>query len=245
VPGAGWNPYEGKSSGPFVRFVAATLKVIEVNLGESLLLSDSSAPQGIGASAPLDPASYREDMSFAAAILATQYGQGAESLARQIGVSTAVACELLAAHRRVYPDFWAWVDRVIDYAIGRRRLHTPFNWPLHMTDDANIRTLMNWPIQATAGDMLRLACCLATERRLPIGAPVHDAILLVSPADRVAYDADTLQRCMVEASRCVLAGFELRSDVKFVTYPNALGDARGTAMWEIVQGVLDVPRLAA
>jgi hypothetical protein len=40
VPGAGWNPYEGKSSGPFVRFVAATLKVIEVNLGESLLLSD-------------------------------------------------------------------------------------------------------------------------------------------------------------------------------------------------------------
>jgi hypothetical protein len=50
---------------------------------------------------------------------------------------------------------------------------------------------------------------------------------------------------MAEASRCVLDGFELRSDVKFVTYPNALGDVRGAPMWETIRGMLDIPRLAA
>ena len=39
---------------------------------------------------------------------------------------------------------------------------------------------------------------------------------------------------MVEASRIVLAGFELRTDVSVVKYPDRVQDPRGAAMWNQV-----------
>ena len=39
---------------------------------------------------------------------------------------------------------------------------------------------------------------------------------------------------MEEASRIVLGGFTIRTEAKFVRYPERYMDKRGTAMWQAV-----------
>ena len=64
-------------------------------------------------------------------------------------------------------------------------------------------------MQANGAEMLRLACCLATERGIEVCAPVHDAVLNCAPLERLDADAGGMQDAMREASRMVLNGFEL------------------------------------
>ena len=67
---------------------------------------------------------------FKACILGVQYGMGPHSLASQIGQSVDHAKVLLDLHRRTYPDFWEWSDKVQDhYALGGK-LKTEFGWEL-------------------------------------------------------------------------------------------------------------------
>jgi hypothetical protein len=86
--------------------------------------------------------------------------------------------------------------------------------------------------------MLRLACCLITERDIELLAPVHDAVMVCAPLERLEHDIAATQAAMAEASRIVLSGFELRSEAKVVRYPNRYSDARGAKMWETVNRIL-------
>ena len=71
--------------------------------------------------------------------------------------------------------FWSWSDAAVDSAILTGSLHTVFGWHLHVGEKSNPRSLRNFPMQANGAEMLRLACCLATERGIEVCAPVHDA----------------------------------------------------------------------
>jgi DNA polymerase-1 len=53
--------------------------------------------------------------------------------------------------------------------------------------------LRNYPCQANGAEMLRLACCLGTERGIEICAPVHDAVLIFAPIDRLEADVARMQ----------------------------------------------------
>jgi DNA polymerase I len=172
-------------------------------------------------------------------VLATQYGMEAESLAVRIGQPPIVARDLLRAHRETYRTFWKWSDHVVDHAMLTGSIHTAFGWSLHIDANANPRSLRNFLMQANGGEMLRLACCLATERGIEVCAPVHDAVLIAAPIDRINADVDAMQTIMQEASRVVLAGFELGSDAKITVYPNRYSDPRGARMWS------DVSRLVS
>jgi hypothetical protein len=94
-------------------------------------------------------------------------------------------------------------------------------------------------MQANGAEMLRLACCIGTERGIEICAPVHDAMLICAPLDRLDADVTRLQQAMAEASRIVLDGFELGTDAKIVRYPDRYMDERGTVMWDRVMKLID------
>jgi DNA polymerase I len=102
----------------------------------------------------------------------------AESLAFRIGQPPIVARNLLRAHRETYRRFWAWSDGAVNFAMLTGSLHTVFGWHVHVEEKANPRSLRNFPMQANGAEMLRLACCLATERGIEVCAPVHDAVLI-------------------------------------------------------------------
>jgi hypothetical protein len=94
-------------------------------------------------------------------------------------------------------------------------------------------------MQANGAEMLRLACCLGTEAGIRVIAPVHDALLIEAPLDVLEATSRQMQALMLEASREVLGGFELRSDVKFIRAPERYADERGVLMWGLVQALLD------
>ena len=86
--------------------------------------------------------------------------------------------------------------------------------------------------------MMRIACCLATERGIEVCCPVHDGILIIAPLDRIDDDVAAMRAAMSEASRAVLSGFEIRTDVNVVRYPDRFTDPRGVVMWERVMQLL-------
>ena len=69
-------------------------------------------------------------------------------------------------------------------------------------------------------------------------APVHDAVLICAPLDRLEADIAVMQAAMSEASKLVLGGFELGTDVNVVRYPDRYSDNRGVVMWERVMRLI-------
>jgi hypothetical protein len=171
---------------------------------------------------------------FKLVVLAVQYGMEANSLAAQIGLLPFVARDFLRSHRETYRTFWRWSDAALDCAILTGSLQTVFGWHVHVAAHSNPRSLRNFPMQANGAEMLRLACCLATERGIEVCAPVHDAVLICAPIARLENDARSMQEAMAEASRVVLSGFELRSHAEPIRYPGRYQDPRGAVMWRRV-----------
>jgi len=162
-----------------------------------------------------------------------QYGMGEVSLSQRIGQPVALARELLDRHHRIYRKFWQWSDGVVAHAMLYGQLYTVFGWTRRAGPNTNARSLRNFPMQANGAEMLRLACCYATERGVRVCAPVHDAILIEAPLDQLDAAVATAQEAMADASNAVL-GFRLRSDVKLVRHPDRYADERGTTMWQTV-----------
>jgi hypothetical protein len=178
---------------------------------------------------------------FKTCVLAVQYGMEAESLAMRIGQPVIVARDLLRAHRETYRAFWRWSDAALDHAMLTGSLHTVYGWTIHIAEKSNPRSLRNFPMQANGAEMLRLACCLATERGVEVCAPVHDAVLICAPLNRLKADIATMRAAMTEAARAVLAGFELGTDTDIVCWPERYMDGRGAVMWRRVMKLLDQP----
>jgi hypothetical protein len=175
---------------------------------------------------------------FKTCALGVQYGMGAETLAARMGRPRADADHLLQLHRRTYPRFWRWSDGAVDFALLHNFIPTVFGWTLHIGLDVNPRSLRNFPMQANGAEMLRLACCRATEAGVQICAPIHDAVLIEAPLNGLDAAVAQTQQVLSDASAAVLGGFRLRTDVKIFRYPDRFDDPRGAAMWEAVQAVL-------
>jgi DNA polymerase I len=182
---------------------------------------------------------------FKTCALGVSFGMEAESLAARINQPTIVGRDLRRAHRETYRPFWRWSDAAVDYAMVRGSLHTVFGWHVHVGENTNPRSLRNFPMQGNGSELLRLACCLATERGIEVCAPVHDAVLICAPLDHLAEDIARMRAAMAEASRIVLAGFELGTDAHVVGYPDRYMDSRGAAMWAQVIALIAKRQQAA
>jgi DNA polymerase I-like protein with 3'-5' exonuclease and polymerase domains len=164
---------------------------------------------------------------------------GAKSLAQRIDRPEIEARELLRKHHETYPVFWRWSDAAKDFANLHGKISTVFGWEIHVGSDSNPRSVLNFPMQANGAEMLRLACCLATERGVRVCAPIHDALLIEAPLEELDDAISVTEKAMVEASAAVLGGFELRTDRKIIRYPDRYRDRRGQEMWKTVMKILE------
>jgi hypothetical protein len=163
---------------------------------------------------------------FKACALGVLFGMEASALAKRIGRPLMVARELLHSHHQTYPIFWSWSDAIVDAAILEGSLKTVFGWHARVDQSSNPRAVRNFPMQANGAEMLRIACCLATERGIEVCAPIHDAILICAPLERLESDIAATRAAMAEASRAVLDGFELGTDVAVTRWPDRYVDKR-------------------
>jgi hypothetical protein len=115
---------------------------------------------------------------------------------------------------------------------------TVFGWRNRVFPNPNPRSIRNFPMQANGAEMLRLACCLGTENRIRICAPVHDAVLITAPISQLEADIAAMRHYMERASSIVLAGFKLATEAKTVLYPDRYSDRRGEKMWTKVMSLL-------
>jgi len=171
---------------------------------------------------------------FKVCALAVQYGMEAEGLAKKLDDSVARGRELLRLHHATYPTYWRWSDAIRDLALLHGKLQAAYGWTVHVGQNVNPRSLRNFPLQANGGEMLRLACCFATEQGIRVCCPVHDALLIEAPADEIEGKVHQCQEAMEEASRLVLDGFTIRTEAKIIRYPDRFMDGRGMSMWSAV-----------
>jgi DNA polymerase I-like protein with 3'-5' exonuclease and polymerase domains len=143
---------------------------------------------------------------FKQCVLGVQYGMGKESLALRIGKSPAHGNELLHHHRRVYNKYWAWCDHVLNSALLFKKITTCYGWQYHVIgqEQKEMRTIKNFPSQATGAEILRVACILLVEHEIKIIAPIHDAILIECEEEGAEEIIEKAQKIMSDASEIVL-----------------------------------------
>lgn len=177
-------------------------------------------------------------------VLAVGYGQGAYGLSKSLGAPTARAEQLIAQYRRTFSRFVQWCEDQYTSTIVRGKMMLwPLGWRIRVDDcprevlAAQMRTIKNWKVQSMGSELLRLAALFAQEDGLALCMTVHDAMLIEAPIDRIDDDAKRLEAAMARASRELL-GFELRTEVKVVKYPERFADKKGVELWRCVATIL-------
>ena len=121
----------------------------------------------------------------------------------------------------------------MQHALQTGVMRTAFGWTCRTgITEFNERSIRNWPVQATGADILRIACILAARHGIKLVAPIHDAVLIEAPIERIEADVALMREIMRRASRIVLNAdadgtHELRTDDTIIRYPDRYSDKRG------------------
>jgi DNA polymerase I-like protein with 3'-5' exonuclease and polymerase domains len=175
---------------------------------------------------------------FKTVTLGVNYDMQAVSLGQRLNQPPVTAAELLGLHHELYRRYWQWSEKVLNFAVCHGYLQTVFGWKCRTPRKFNPRSLRNFMMQAHGAEILRLACCLATEASLLLCGPLHDAIFLESSIEEIERDVERLKAFMIQASRIVLGGFECRVETKIFRYPERYWDKRGLLMWNTVMDLI-------
>ena len=172
-------------------------------------------------------------------VLGVGYGMEEHSLALRIDRHLLIARNLLRHHHEIFWRFWEWSDNRVRRAMFTNITYTVFGWRYHVTPNPKVRSIRNFPMQATAAEILRLAICLGVENGIEICCPVHDAVVILSPLDRLDSDIARMRSYMGQASELVLNGFKLRTEFVAVRYPDRyMDEERGRPFWNVVMSLL-------
>lgn len=148
----------------------------------------------------------RERALYKTAMLGLQFGIGSDALGLQVG-STLLAKDLIAHHQRVFAFYRKWAENLQDrISLCRETLTTPLGWQIACRPrmDGNVRSVVNWPVQSTGGDIMRVAAVSMVEHGLEVVAPIHDAFLILCRDEAVEQSTKLAHRLMVESSQAVL-----------------------------------------
>jgi DNA polymerase I len=177
-------------------------------------------------------------------LLASQYGMSSKTLSARLGNSDLEAHEMINQHRELFAQYWQWSDDWVQHSLQTGMMRSALGWTCAVgITETKERTIRNWPIQTACADMLRIACIMAARHRIRILAPVHDAVLIEAPIERIEADVKLMQEIMRRASRIVLnstadGDHELRTDANIIKYPDRYTDKRGAEMWNEVMDKL-------
>jgi DNA polymerase I len=148
------------------------------------------------------------------------YGKTAFTLARDIGVTPAVAQEFIDAYFGGFPRVRTFIDATIANArargfvetmFGRRRMVPELNSRNGQIRQAAERMTVNFPIQGSAADILKKAMlrvhevlrktAASPERSARMILTVHDELLIESPEESAASVAEQVREAMQGAAQ--------------------------------------------
>jgi len=169
--------------------------------------------------------------------LGVLYGQTAFGAAARLGIPYADAEVILADHRALFPVFWRWSERFVQGSYDRGYMMTPCGWRSQVPFFSKPTTWMNWPMQSTGGDLMRLTIIYLDRQNVRILAPVHDGFLLSCRRTQLADLREAVDYACQKAVDHVLPGFPLRWD--FTLFENGrFEDEDGLSLWQRLQQII-------
>jgi DNA polymerase family A len=180
-----------------------------------------------------------EREQFKVLLLGTNYGMWIHGLAQRAAIGEHEALYLLRLLARTYETYADRADAETMTARMRGWQRARSGWHRWVKDTDTDNSIRNWPIQTLGSELLRLACCLVTEAGVQVDMPVHDALLVEADVGQLGSAVATTQAAMAAASRLVLDGYEIPTDVKVVVAPERYSDRRGEVMWSRVMRLLE------
>lgn len=192
-------------------------------------------------------------------LLGLQYGRRPEGIALAIGGGNPATyrSDLLLAqrihsmHHDTHSVFWGWVDMVTQQAYLTSRIETRMGWRMLVGDPATrVRengrwqeygtkrlTLMNWQMQATGAEIIRLTCAALTTLGVEVICPVHDAVLFM--ADRSCHeDVGNLVAATMERAAITILGARIPVDRQWIMPGDNWRPKKGEKMWAVVSKAL-------
>lgn len=205
----------------------AAAKSRDQQLIEDYLSGDPYRRFAVASLGVLNPTEQQRQI-YKATVLGRIYGLGTVSLARNLGISKQRAQLIMDQMSARYPVLTAWLERVTTKAAHCVPITCVLGWSLTATGrPGEERTFLNFPMQGSGSELMRLVIVRARELRL-IGC-AHDSFLIEDTVDRIEESAAVMQEIMRKASRDLFGGFELRADCKpndIVRYPDRFIDKR-------------------
>jgi DNA polymerase I len=179
---------------------------------------------------------------FKPVVLAGQYGQTAEGLAKVLGITVYEAKKYQEKEAALYPAFQSWLRANEEELAFEHRVQTEFGWNLWMPkrpSGHDQRTAMNLPMQGNCAEIMRLTTCYATERGIDLGSTVHDAFFYTAPADSWEDVDASMKQCMDMACQDVIGeAYILKSDRHVVHPPERFREEDGQPMWNKIETAL-------
>jgi DNA polymerase I-like protein with 3'-5' exonuclease and polymerase domains len=176
----------------------------------------------------------RERMLYKVAQLAASYGQTAYGFAKNTGCTIQEAEAVHKNMERVYSRYFGWRERARTVAECTRRMATPLGWSVPITPKTRPNFMLNFPIQGAGADILRAAATMMDDEGIKVLAMIHDAVLIESGTDTIDQSAKIVQDCWRKASKSILGGFELDSDVEIVRHPDTFAPEDTDEFWNFL-----------
>jgi DNA polymerase I len=168
-------------------------------------------------------------------------------LASRRGISVREAETLMLLHKNYYKQYWQWSRSIVERADLRGFIRTMFGWQLRVTDKTTERSLMNFPMQATGADMMRIACIALVEKGIKVCAILHDAFLIEASLAEIGAVTALAEGIMQETGYRML-GFPVGTEAKVIPYPYGYMDdvdrtkddkeAKAARMWDDINELM-------
>ena len=175
---------------------------------------------------------------YKVATLGMQYGMSIWGLVSKLGITESEAQRLIDGMHRVYRTYFHWIDDLVPTSQALGKIEAPMGWFMHVDVDTHPRTLKNFPMQTTCGEILRVAVDMMLDRGIMLCATVHDAVLIEASIKDIGRHSRIAAECWAEASKIVLAGFELKTDCVITKYPRRYFEEDGKEMWDRVRHLI-------
>jgi DNA polymerase I-like protein with 3'-5' exonuclease and polymerase domains len=164
------------------------------------------------------------------------YGQSARGLSRSKGIPLPEATTLIQKHQQAHPDYWAWRKRYVTGAFRRGVCWTAGGWPRKVSRKDNPLSVMNFPVQGSGGDLLRLMVIYLTRQGVRLLATNHDSVLMECRPDQLDDLKATVDFAFRQAVNQLFPGAPMRIDKE--VFKGRYEDKDGERVWKIVDPVL-------